>query len=252
MDGISNLYNSNKSIFLNLVNNTNQKEITSNTIINIIKKIYFEQKLIITDIGAGNGVIANNILEYLGKNKITYIYNFIEPSIDLLNDFKNQKLFNNVFFINNYIQNIEIQNSDIFILSFVSQTISNKELIIDKIYKKLNKGGYIIFVNKSPKSIEFQLRESLGFSVRDINIEIKQIIEKLKFNYYSETKESLLYGVDKIIDMTPEGKNLLSMMLFKNFDLLNNSEKTIVLDIIKNNTKDGNIIRQDEYIFLYK
>ena len=79
------IYNLNNDLFLSFLNNSNQKELVSNYIINKISKN--SKKLIITDIWAWNWIIAKNVINYLEENKIAYQYDFIEPLEKLVIEF---------------------------------------------------------------------------------------------------------------------------------------------------------------------
>ena len=73
---ISNLYGDNKSIFLDFIAKTDQKDIIASAVIKEALTYRQNHGLVIVDIGAGSGIIASKILSVIWRESL---YHYIEP-----------------------------------------------------------------------------------------------------------------------------------------------------------------------------
>ncbi|EKD65785.1 MAG: tRNA-adenosine deaminase [uncultured bacterium (gcode 4)] len=251
MDWIPNLYNSSKNIYFDSINNTNQKDIIAQTIFDIIQKLDKEE-IIISDIWAGNWIIANKIIANFQKLNKKYVYNYIESSYELIEEFKKNNTNKNVIFYNKLIENIDLPRSDIIILSFVFRSIWNIKELLKIVYKKLNYWWTIIIVNKDINSIESILRKNLWYTINDINENIILSLEELNISYTTEVKESHLYWVEEIINLTQKWKNMISFMIFKMFEKLKDNEIVLIIKNIKDYIKDWKLLKKEKYIYIQK
>jgi len=244
-------YTTNRSVFLDFINRVDGKRIAIETIINLIEDIWNKNEIVISDIGAGNWIIASWIISSI-QNKINYRYNFIEPSQDLINDFKEKSTSRNVIYFNKKLEQIDLLKSDIIIASFIFQTLSDARNILDTMYQKLNSWWTILIINQNKHNIDYKLKELFWYTFPDITQNIISQLDILGIHYTHEIKNWYFDWVDEILNLTQIWKNCLSFMLFKNFDSISNQELKMVLDFIKDNSVNWKLPRKEDYIYITK
>lgn len=245
------IYNLNNDLFLSFLTNSNQKELVSDYIKNQISKN--DKKIIISDIWAWNWVIARNIIKHLEENKITYEYNFIEPSEKLVWDFLENLWENkNVNIKNNKIEEVWIENSDIIILSFVVHLIPDINIFLEYIYNKLNQNWKIIIINQSTDNIDNKLKAFLWQQIYDYTWYLINLLNSNNIFFELKKKNSLFRWYDDIVNLTEKWKAFLSLMSLCDIKSLDENLIQEMLKLIKENQKNGNIIRSEDYITIYK
>ena len=248
---ISHLYNKNKSVFIDFINRTNQKDIIANTVMENISWITTDSNLVITDIGAGSGIIASKILSGI-LGKYDSVYRYIEPSRELIAEFNDNHSYENVIFINEFIQNVDLPKSDVIIASFVFQAIWEKRNLLKKMYDALNAWWVIIMVNQNIETLDFRLKHLLWYSFADVTSDILFELDGLGIMCSHEIKDSYFYWVQDILSLNEIWKNCISFLLFKNFEHITPSEVGKVLDYIKKNSIDNRLVRREDYIYIRK
>lgn len=250
--GISNLYTKNKDIFLDFISQTNEKDIIVEEIMKIgtIQSLAMGKKeIIITDIWAGNWIIAEKIISQI--KDLNYIYYFIEPSKDLIEKFKT-KNFKNIVYINDVIENTELPKSDIVIASYVFQSVSNEEQVLSKIYNSLNAWAKAIIINQNIDSNDMILRKKIGLGISETSKYIFQKLNNLWLDYFHEIKTSHFYWVDDVLNLTETWKNYISFLTFSNFSNLNENQLEVIIDFVRENSENWTLEKKEDFIYLTK
>lgn len=247
------LYTKNRSIFLDYLDNIDSKKFNSNFCINLIKKIPKNEKIVISDIWAWNWIIAKILIKYLEKENINYEYNYIEPSIILVDNFKNENIdIQNINYINSKIEDVILPASDIFILSFVLQSIWDAKNILKRIYDNLKNNWNIVIINQNIENIDFQIKKLLWYNFWDVTKNTINNLNDLNIAYKHIIEESNFYWCNEIINLTDIGKNCLSFMLYKEFKYITNSELEKVFNFVKTKSENWKLIRKEDYILISK
>lgn len=183
---------------------------------------FVKENSIIYDLGCSTGETAKNLcLKYPNKN---FIYNGYDLSTTMIKiaKIKNKKNNKKIFFKMSDINKINFKkNSDLFLSILTFPFLNSKERIklYKKIYKSLNYGGALIFVDKirSSKSVYEDMFNQVYFDFKiDNKLKHEQVLNKSK----SIRSAMQLFEIEEINSFLKESGFKKSEIFFRWFNFV--------------------------------
>lgn len=246
------LYNKNHDIFLGYLKNTTQKEVLINKVRNRFENIK-RKDFIFTDIGAGDGMVTLEIINFLKKFTKLKV-NFIEPSRELMNIFKENNKYRFVKFLNKKAEEIKLPKSDFILSSHSIYYTDNFKSFVDSVLDSLKKDGIALIVKNNQKSGDIELKKYLAKKTKrqrkksKVYFDIVEYLKKKRINYKVEQVKSRI-DVSNCNKLNKRGESIMSFFYKKPFNQISKQEVEIFQKYIKK-CKRGFIKKIEDYIWI--
>lgn len=233
-------------------------------------KTYFSEKqgAKVCDIGCGDGTITFQLItNMLNVTKGKIFLDIIEPvgeclslTTQKLSILNHAKLTINCFQqkVEDYLANIKIK-SDLIFSSHSIYFISMGT--ITKIWQMLDQNGYFMVVAMSKSSVMAKLKDMFSEKPTITADDILEMMQNKGFDFSQPTMPfscpSILNldGINPVSDknnLSEETKNLLSLMIQKNIDDLDNAQYKTVRDVILNAVNNNKLLLDNTSLILKK
>lgn len=233
-------------------------------------KTYFSEKqgARVCDIGCGDGTITFQLItNMLNVTKGKIFLDIIEPvgeclslTTQKLSILNHAKLTINCFQqkVEDYLANIKIK-SDLIFSSHSIYFISMGT--ITKIWQMLDQNGYFMVVAMSKSSVMAKLKDMFSEKPTITADDILEMMQNKGFDFSQPTMPfscpSILNldGINPVSDknnLSEETKNLLSLMIQKNIDDLDNAQYKTVRDVILNAVNNNKLLLDNTSLILKK
>ncbi|MDD5197469.1 MAG: Fic family protein [Candidatus Gracilibacteria bacterium] len=245
-------YKEGPEFFTDFLKNTDEKKVLSEKITHFLKTKYPKTSLIISDIGAGNGIIAKDIIQYVRSTHRPFQYNYLEPSHTLIEHFAQDFDCKGVVFYEGNIEYATLPKSDFIILSHVLQYIEDIEGVLTKLLTTLTPGGTLLIVQPSIESKEMLLKEKIGIRYSTSIERTFPILQKIQESFSYERVESSIYHMEDIQNLNENGKKMISFFYNRPFDIIKDEEVERIQNVVKELGVTDCLKKEEDYIWVEK
>lgn len=250
---MADFYKNSPEFFIDFLKNTDEKKILSEKVIHFLETKYSKTShLVISDIWAGSGIVAKEIIQYLRGAKKEFQYNYIEPAHSLIEHFAHDFDCSGIVFYEGNIENITIPKSDFIITSHVLQYIDNLEWVLWKILTALNSWGTLLIIQPNIESQEMILKEKIETHYGANIGRIFPILQRIKESFSYEQVETNIYHMQDMQDLNENGKKMISFFYNKPFDIIKDEEVERIQNVIKELWVNDHLIKEEDYIWVEK
>lgn len=247
------MYDKNASIFQKYIALTTQKPLLVETALGKIKSEFDLKKdgeFTFLDIGCGDGIVtaplADRLNELVSVNTIC-----IEPSTDLIADFK-ARSFRPVTFIQENAEAIpDLPKADFILMSHLLPYIEDVDSFLAKVKAALSPRGLALIVINNEESDDSIIKgETLG-KVDSLSVEAQKILKTKGIRFSVDTINSII-DASGCREMTETGKTIISFFKHKPFGEIPEEQKDKLREIILELAdKDGMLTKKEDYIWIY-
>ena len=247
------LYDKDSSIFQRYIALTTQKPILAHKVVSKIETQFPNKVISFLDIGCGDGTVTISVLEKLaGAKQVTTTC--IEPSRDLINDFR-QNTDIKVKFIEKNVETLsQLPKSDFILISHVLSYVKNPRALFDKVFKALTTDGITLVVVNNPNSDDSIIKRQLSIDDDNTNlsIDLQAILGQQKTPHHVEIVESTI-DVSGCKSMNYDGKTIIEFFKHQRFeDIPSNDIAKMRNAILSLATTDNLLIKREDYIWIKK
>ena len=247
------MYDNNSSIFQRYVSLTTQKPILVDKVISKLDNNFLNREMHFLDIGCGDGIVTMPIIETLNKTS-KVIATCIEPSSDLLKDFKSMTTMN-IEFINKDVESLDqLPKSDFILLSHVLPYISDRYIFLDKVIEALNPNGRALIVVSNPNGDDLKVKNMVLNKESDTSLSttLQNILNKQKISFNVEMVESTI-DVSGVTEMNEDGKTIIEFFKHLKFnDISDDDIQKIRHTVLNIANEKGQLIKREDYIWIEK
>lgn len=245
-------YENQKDAFIEFMKYSDEKDILVQTIIHELGNQPIKERFTFTDIWAGNGIVAENIIPFLQSRFHEFDYHFIEPSEVLASRFKETEAWRKAQYTHDFIENTRLLNSDFMLISHTLQYVEDIGKTIWKIYESLNPWGILLIVGLSQKSHDAILKKELGHTVADTTEIALRFFKKMGISFSYVSKTSHVYGMEEIADLGDFGKNYIAFLCNSPFSIIPKDHIRYIQSYIGKHMDAGVLKKEEDYIFIKK
>ena len=210
------------------------------------------EDIVVTDIGAGTGLVADGLLPALMQRKGGSLeYHFVEPSRASVDYFCVNHHDSDLGAVKFHIKSIEdfsLPGSDLILMAQVLQYIVNADDVLHRIISALKPGGQALIVVNHPDSDEWQMLKRLAPKGAAYEY-LKGFLEKERIGYEEVLVESTVQ-ISAADRDAPEGDDLLTFYCNTPASALPDATKEAFWSEVANSAKDGAVSKKEAFFWI--
>jgi len=246
------IYDNMPSAFQTFIRRSGNKQHVAEHILAKLAGRNLEPHFVVTDIGAGTGIIADGILHgLLQREGMTLEYHYLEPSqisVDYFRAHSRYASLPQVVSLTLPVEDYLLPPSDLIVVSQALQHIANPMETLHDIVSALKPGGLALIVVTHPEGDEFAMVNRLT-PLAPIYPQVKNFLSKQGIEYEEVGVETLLRITPADRD-TPEGDDLLTFYFLRPAHTLPPALKEAFWAGLTGFARDGGVIRKEAFFWI--
>jgi tRNA(Arg) A34 adenosine deaminase TadA/SAM-dependent methyltransferase/Fic family protein len=244
------IYDDRPSAFQTYTRRTDQKHHVVTQVLAKLSEQRLNQHLVVTDIGAGTGIIANGIVHgLLQREGMAFEYHYVEPAPASIEYFRKHSRYASlpqVVFHTLPSEDFLLPPSDLIMLVQTVQHLTNPAETLRDIVAALQPGGLALIVCNHPDSDEWRMMNRLTHGSTTYE-HLKELLDKERVGYEEMVVESSVRLGTADRD-TPEGDDLLTFYFNSPLAVLPSAMKAAFWAGLADFARDG-VLRKKEAFF---
>ena len=209
--------------------------------------------LVITDLGAGTGIIADGLLHALAQQEgLDFTYHCLEPSQASVDHFRATSRYASLPQVEMHVMPVEeflLPPSDLIIVVQASQHFANPAEALHDMLSALKPGGLALVVNNHPDSDELRITKAFGLANENPHARCKAFFEQARCAHEEMVVESSL-RITPVDRETPEGDDLLHWYLRQPATSLPPAIKDAFWQAVAGFAKDGLLQKKESFFWI--
>lgn len=209
--------------------------------------------MVITDLGAGTGIIADGLLHALAQQEgLDFTYHYLEPSQTSVDHFRATSRYAALPQVVVHAMPVEeflLPQSDLIIAVQSIQYSANREEALRNMLSALKPGGLALVVNNAPDSEELRMSMALGVANGQLHALFKVFLEQARCYYEEEVVETSVRFSPADRD-TPEGDDLLAWYLRQPPASLSPARKDAFWQVVARYSKEGLLQKKESFFWI--
>lgn len=246
------IYDNLPSAFQTFIRRSGNKQHVAEHILAKLAGRSLEPHFVITDIGAGTGIVADGILHgLLRREGMTLEYHYLEPSQTSVDYFRAHSRYAALPQVVSHTLPVEdylLPPSDLIVVSQALQHIANPLETLHDIVSALKPGGLALVVVTHPEGDEFAMVNRLT-PLDQIYPQVKNFLSKQGIEYEEVGVETFLRITPADRD-TPEGDDLLAFYFLRPAHTLPSSLKEAFWSGLAEFAKDSGVRRKEAFFWI--
>ncbi len=248
----SSIYDDSPSAFQTFIRRSGNKQHVVEHILAKLAERHLGQHFVVTDIGAGTGIIADGILHGLLQSEgMTFEYHYLEPSQTSVDYFRAHSRYAaspQVVFHTMPLEDYLLPSSDLIVVSQALQHTSNFQETLHDTVSALKPGGLALVVVTHPEGDEFAMVNRL-LPLRGIYLPVKEFLDKQRIGYEEFSVETLMH-ITPVDRDTSEGDDLLAFYFLRPAHTLPPSMKEAFWAGLAEFAGDGGVRRKEAFFWI--
>lgn len=209
--------------------------------------------LVITDLGAGMGLVADGLLHALAQQEgLDFTYHYLEPSQTSVDHFRATSRYAALPQVVVHAMGVEeflLPPSDLIIAVQSIQYSANREEALHDMLSALKPGGLALVVNNHLDSEELRMSMALGVANGQLSALLKVFLEQARCDYEEELVESSV-RISPADRDTPEGDDLLAWYLRQLPASLSPARNDAFWQVVARHSKEGLLPKKESFFWI--